>query len=63
MSLFFIPAIIAIVNYIDVILAFPLALLLAIVVCTLVSLLLTAFIAQKLMQQLNENPVSESKHE
>ena len=53
MSLFFVPAIVAIVNYTQLILQFPWALFLAIVVSTLLSLGLTALIAQKLMHALN----------
>lgn len=53
MSLFFIPAIVAIVNFTDLIMAFPLALFLAIVLATLVSLALTAWLSQLLMQKLN----------
>ncbi len=52
MSLFFIPAIVAIVNYIDLIIAFPMALFLAIVVSTLISLALTALLSQWLMKKL-----------
>lgn len=52
MSLFFIPAIVAIVNFVDIIQAFPLALLLAIIVCTLLSLVFTALLAQKLMAHM-----------
>ncbi len=55
MSLFFLPAIVAIANYTDLIKAYPLALLLAIVVSTLVSLALTAIIANKLMHVLANN--------
>lgn len=53
MSLFFIPAIVAIVNFIDLIVAFPLALILSIVVSTLISLAITALISQRLMYMLN----------
>lgn len=53
MSLFFVPAIVAIVNYTQLIQQFPWALFLAIVVSTLLSLGLTALIAQKLMHSLN----------
>ena len=53
MSLFFVPAIVAIVDYTQLILQFPWALFLAIVVSTLLSLGLTALIAQKLMHALN----------
>jgi holin-like protein len=59
MSLFFIPAIVAIVNFIDVIVAFPLALFLSIVVSTLFSLAITALISQRLMYMLNP-PLQES---
>jgi holin-like protein len=53
MSLFFIPAIVAIVNFIDLILAFPMALFFSIVVSTLVSLAITGWISQRLMHRLN----------
>ena len=53
MSLFFIPAIVAIVNFIDLIVAFPLALFFSIVVSTLVSLAITAWISQRLMHKLD----------
>lgn len=53
MSLFFIPAIVAIVNFTDLITAFPLALILSIIVSTLVSLAITALISQRLMFMLN----------
>ena len=53
MSLFFIPAIIAIVNFIDLIAAFPLALFFSIVVSTLISLAITGWISQRLMNKLN----------
>ena len=53
MSLFFIPAIVAIVNFTDLLSAFPLALFLAVVMCTLVSLAVTASVSQWLMQALN----------
>jgi holin-like protein len=52
-SLFFIPAIVAIVNFIDLILAFPMALFFSIVVSTLVSLAITGWISQRLMHRLN----------
>jgi len=53
MTLFFIPAIVAIVNFVDLIAAFPLALILAIVVSTIISLAVTALISQRLMYMLN----------
>jgi holin-like protein len=53
MSLFFIPAIVTIVNFTDLITTFPLALILSIVVSTLVSLAITALISQRLMFMLN----------
>lgn len=53
MSLFFIPAIVAIVNFIDLIAAFPLALFFSIVLSTLVSLAITGWISQKLMRRLD----------
>ena len=53
MSLFFIPAIVAIVNFTDLITAYPLALILAIIVSTLVSLVITALVSQRLMYMLN----------
>ena len=53
MSLFFIPAIVAIVNFIDLIAEFPLALFFSIVVSTLVSLAITAWISQLLMHKLD----------
>jgi holin-like protein len=56
MSLFFIPVIVAIVNFTDLLAAFPLALFLSIVVSTLVSLAITAVISQRLMNALNSNP-------
>jgi holin-like protein len=59
MSLFFLPAIVAIVNYTDLVQQFPLALFLAIVITTLMSLALTALLAQWLMHQLN--PESEGQ--
>jgi len=52
MSLFFLPAIVAIVNYTDVIKAFPIALALAVIVTTLISLALTGLLAQWLMTSL-----------
>ena len=53
MSLFFIPAIVAIVNFVDLISIFPLALILSIVVSTIISLAITALISQRLMYMLN----------
>ncbi len=53
MSLFFIPAIVAIVNFTDLIAAFPVALFFSIVVSTLVSLVITGWISQRLMHRLN----------
>ncbi|MFT4654777.1 MAG: holin-like protein [Patiriisocius sp.] len=53
MSLFFIPAIVAIVNFFDLIASFPLALFLSVVVSTLFSLAITAWISQRLMHMLN----------
>lgn len=61
MSLFFIPAIVAIVNFIDLIAAFPLALFFSIVVSTLVSLAITAWISQKLMHKLDNTDVNFDK--
>jgi holin-like protein len=61
MSLFFIPAIVAIVNFIDLIAAFPLALFFSIVVSTLVSLAITAWISQKLMHRLDNTDVNRDK--
>jgi len=58
MSLFFIPAIVAIVNYIDLILAYPLALFLSIVVSTLLSLAITAWLSQRLMHMLTPKDVN-----
>lgn len=63
MSLFFIPAIVAIVNFIDLIVAFPLALILSIVVSTLVSLAITALISQRLMYMLNPDVAKSDKAE
>jgi len=63
MSLFFIPAIVAIVNYIDIIVTFPVALFLAIVLSTLISLAITAFIAQKLMWALNPKQASSAEND
>jgi holin-like protein len=60
MSLFFIPAIVAIVNFIDIIVSFPLALFLAIVVSTLISLAITALISQRLMHSLNSRPLADN---
>ena len=60
MSLFFIPAIVAIVNFTDIIIAFPVALFIAIVICTLVSLAVTAWVSQWLMHMLNPSSVSAS---
>jgi holin-like protein len=57
MSLFFIPAIVAIVNFTDLITAFPLALILSIIVSTLVSLAITALLSQRLMFMLNPDAV------
>jgi holin-like protein len=61
MSLFFIPAIVAIVNFIDLIAAFPLALFFSIVVSTLVSLAITGWISQKLMHKLDPANVNRDK--
>jgi holin-like protein len=61
MSLFFIPAIIAIVNFIDLIAAFPLALFFSIVVSTLISLAITGWISQRLMNKLNVTHVNGDK--
>ena len=61
MSLFFIPGIVAIVNFIDLIAAFPLALFFSIVVSTLVSLAITAWISQKLMHKLDNSNVNRDK--
>jgi holin-like protein len=49
MVLFFIPAIVGIVAYVSLIIEFPLALLMAIVASTVVSLLITAWLSQKLL--------------
>lgn len=57
MSLFFLPAIVAIVNYVDLIKMFPVALFLAIVVTTLISLVATALLAQWLMHSLNPEAI------
>lgn len=62
MSLFFIPAIVAIINYLDLIKAFPLALLLAVVITTLISLAITAWIAQHLMHALNPQTKHSANH-
>jgi holin-like protein len=51
MVVFFIPAIVGIVAYVSLIVQFPLALLSAIVGSTVVSLLITAWISQKLLGQ------------
>ncbi|MFT6269575.1 MAG: holin-like protein [Alphaproteobacteria bacterium] len=61
MSLFFIPAIVAIVNFFDLITAFSLALFLSIVVSTLFSLAITAWISQRLMHMLNPAEVNSDK--
>lgn len=61
MSLFFIPAIVAIVNFTDLIAAFPLALFFSIVVSTLISLALTGWISQLLMHKLNVTYVNSDK--
>ena len=55
MSLFFLPAIVGIANYRGIIEAFPLAFILSIVVATLVSLSLTALIANYLMKTLDNS--------
>jgi putative effector of murein hydrolase LrgA (UPF0299 family) len=49
MVLFFIPAIVGIVAYFSLIIEFPVALFMAIVVSTFVSLLLTAWLSQYLL--------------
>jgi holin-like protein len=61
MSLFFIPAIVAIVNFTDLIAAFPLALFFSIVVSTLISLAFTGWISQLLMHKLNVTYVNSDK--
>ena len=61
MSLFFVPAIVAIVNFTDLIAAFPLALFFSIVVSTLISLALTGWISQLLMHKLNVTYVNSDK--
>jgi holin-like protein len=61
MSLFFIPAIVAIVHFTDLIAAFPLALFFSIVVSTLVSLAITGWISQLLMHTLNITNVNSDK--
>ncbi len=61
MSLFFIPAIVAIVNFTDLIAAFPLALFFSIVVSTLISLALTGWLSQLLMHKLNVTCVNSDK--
>ena len=61
MSLFFIPAIVAIVNFTDLIAAFPLALFFSIVVSTLISLALTGWLSQLLMHKLNVTFVNSDK--
>jgi holin-like protein len=61
MSLFFVPAIVAIVNFTDLIVAFPLALFFSIVVSTLISLALTGWISQLLMHKLNVTYVNSDK--
>jgi holin-like protein len=61
MSLFFVPAIVAIVNFTDLIAAFSLALFFSIVVSTLISLALTGWISQLLMHKLNVTYVNSDK--
>jgi holin-like protein len=61
MSLFFIPAIVAIVNFTDLIAAFPVALFFSIVVSTLVSLAITGWVSQRLMHRLNVTNVNSDK--
>lgn len=51
MSLFFLPAIVGIVNYTDLLFEHAISLILAIVVATLCSLLITALIAQWLLKK------------
>lgn len=55
MSLFFLPAIVGIMNYSDLLYQHALALILAIVFATLFSLLLTALIAQWLIKSSKPN--------
>jgi holin-like protein len=50
MVVFFIPAIIGIVAYLDLMMAFPLALFLSIVVSTIVSLFITSWLSAKLLK-------------
>lgn len=61
MSLFFIPAIVAIVNFTDLIVAFPVALFFSIVVSTLISLAITGWLSQQLMHRLDTTNVSSDK--
>ena len=55
MSLFFLPAIVGIVNYTDLLATHALALILAIVVATLLSLLITALISQWLFNKMDNH--------
>jgi holin-like protein len=55
MSLFFLPAIVGIVNYTDLLATHALALILAIVVATLLSLLITAVISQWLINRMDNH--------
>jgi holin-like protein len=61
MSLFFIPAIVAIVNFTDLIVAFPVALFFSIVVSTLISLAITGWLSQQLMHRFDITNVSSDK--
>jgi len=49
MVVFFIPAIVGIVAYLDLMMAFPLALFLSIVLSTIVSLFITSWLSAKLL--------------
>ena len=62
MSLFFVPAIVAIIEYFDVILANVYAIFGAVIVSTMLSLAITAWLSQKLLYALNprKKPSSES---
>jgi holin-like protein len=50
MVVFFIPAIVGIVSYVDLMIAFPVALVLSIVVSTIASLFITSWLSAKLLK-------------
>ncbi len=64
MSLFFLPAIVAIVNYKTLIAQYPLAMLMAVVISTIFSLGVTGVVANALLKKLNpEQSKLNSKNE